>query len=174
MRRRLSMMLLALIALAAVPALAGATHSSGEGDRPDRDMVNGGGQLPAPPGIPTNNFSHNAKGDLFDADGRIHFHERGGEFKINGDVLCVRAEGNRASILYEDAAGTRPARTTAGGVIYVEDNGQPLGGQPVDRENNNRLTRQQLDQQLGNGCPDPSNAVTYPLRNGNLTVHDGV
>jgi hypothetical protein len=171
MKRRLSMMLLALVALAAVPAFAGATHS--KSDQPDRDMVNGGGQLPSPPGVPTNNFGHNAKGDQFAAFGRIHFQERGGAFRINGDVLCVRAEGNVASILYEDEKGTRPARNDAGGVIFVQDNGEPMGGVPVDRENNFRQTRAQLDQQLAQGCPDPRNQVTFPLRNGNITVHDG-
>lgn len=171
MKRRLSLMLLALIALAAVPALAGATHSNGKNNGPDRDMVSGGGTLPAPPGVPPNNFSHNAKGDMFDAEGRIHFHERGGEFKINGEVLCVRAEGNQATILYEDTAGTRPARNTAGGIIFVEDNGT----QVPDRENNLRMSRQQLDQQLAAGCPHPNtNTFLVPLLNGQLVVHDGV
>src|SRR4051794_38496412 len=56
-------------------------------------------------------------------------------FEVEGPITCVRVEGNRASVKYRFKRASGPgAPPQDGGVqVYIEDNGKPTGGRPVDR-----------------------------------------
>ncbi|HEV8459756.1 MAG TPA: hypothetical protein VGQ38_03530 [Gaiellaceae bacterium] len=53
---------------------------------------------------------------------------------VGGQVVCIRVEANQAIVAWKlrspfDAFGT----TWAYGGVYIQDNGDPVNGQPVDR-----------------------------------------
>src|SRR3954452_17761411 len=56
-------------------------------------------------------------------------------FEVEGPITCMRVEGNRASVKYRFKKSSGPgAPPQNGGVqVYIEDNGKPISGQPVDR-----------------------------------------
>jgi hypothetical protein len=58
-----------------------------------------------------------------------------GEFQVEGPVTCMVVVGNRASIKYRFRRSSGPgAPPQDGGVqVYIEDNGKPQNGVPVDR-----------------------------------------
>jgi hypothetical protein len=81
-------------------------------------------------------LSVNGRGEGVDAKGSV----RGSgvyvdAFDVEGPITCMRVEGNRASIKYRFKRASGPgAPPQNGGVqVYVEDNGKPVNGQPVDR-----------------------------------------
>lgn len=58
-----------------------------------------------------------------------------GEFAVSGPVTCLRVQGNQAAIKYRFTSATGSAAQFQGGgvEVFVEDNGPPRNGQPVDR-----------------------------------------
>jgi hypothetical protein len=54
-----------------------------------------------------------------------------------GDVVCMRLVDNRALVVWrlreEQTTSALPGFVGDFGALYVEDNGPPVGGQPVDR-----------------------------------------
>jgi hypothetical protein len=57
-----------------------------------------------------------------------------GPFAVSGPVTCVRVSGNRVAIKYRfTKASGGAAEFQGGGVeVFIEDNGRPQNGQPVD------------------------------------------
>jgi hypothetical protein len=70
-----------------------------------------------------------------------------------GDVVCQSFDGNQAFVVYRDVGGT------AGGYVRMEDNG-PAGTDPVDKQNNGRLTASQVNA-LSSSCPVPTSGTTF-------------
>jgi hypothetical protein len=70
-----------------------------------------------------------AKGDVTGSGDYV------GAFQVDGPVTCMPVVGNRASIKYRFRHASGPgAPPQNGGVqVYIEDNGQPQNGVPVDR-----------------------------------------
>jgi len=158
----------AMVVAMALPALAGASHSAGG---PEKDFVVGGGEI-GDPGL-ENHFAYNAQSgpNGEDADGRAHYVDPG-DRKFQGDVKCLRVEGNQASFVIEFTQGTKGQGAFEGALIYAEDNGNPQGGVSPDRQQNSRLTQAQLDAELADGCPEPI-VPRRQLNSGNIVVHDG-
>jgi hypothetical protein len=97
-----------------------------------------------------------------------------GEFEVQGPVTCLRVDGNRAAIKYRfDTATGSAAPFKGGGVeIFVEDNGQPRGGHPVDA--NASLPPQPAGVFDANAtqCDDPNTATYDTVTSGNYVVVD--
>src|SRR5512133_3571208 len=89
---RLSVALLSLVALAAVPTVATATHSPGKG--PKHDLVVGSARFTTP----VASVRINAKSGPNGANPRGHFFLKEGGFQFRGAVTCVKVAGNRASV----------------------------------------------------------------------------
>ena len=110
-----------------------------------------------------------AKGDL-DGAGPLP------PFFFEGPVTCLTVVGNHASFFYE-FKHAEPSVLEGGGIqVYVEDNGTPVTGQPVDGTS--------FDPPIpgpGPGmpplegptvCPPPRITGYTPIESGNLIVHD--
>jgi hypothetical protein len=174
-----------MVAVAASPAAAGKRGSKpqkGPGGHiiATTDFVFGLGTLSSPPGVAPNAFSYNAWSGAMgqNPNGLIYFRELSSKNRqVVGRVLCLRVDGDRASMLYEFAPGTtgQPAHH-AGGRVFVDgtklsDIGQ---GASSDAQRNGRLTAAQLAAEVAAGCPDPNTpaAPLNPLRSGGIVVND--
>jgi hypothetical protein len=81
----------------------------------------------------------------------------GASFQVEGEVTCVRVEpkleggGLRASIKYRYRRSTGSAAPPQGGgvEVFIEDNGRPVRGRPVD----------------GNGTGPPMDPITFEASN---------
>jgi hypothetical protein len=158
--RQIGIVLLA--AAAAAPATAQATHSPSE-NGPPKDFVTGGGIT----GIETRfGFTAHSGPAGERPSGHATFKNRAGviEEERKGHVTCLRVSGNRAVFGIED-------RTPSGGTqfrqFFVQDNGEPQNGMPVDLLNEvGRPTS------APRACEDPRLQMGGPIRQGNLQVHD--
>jgi hypothetical protein len=97
-----------------------------------------------------------------------------GAFHVGGPVTCLRVDGNKAAIKYRfDQATGSAAPFQGGGVeVFVQDNGPPRHGQPVDA---NAFNPPQLAGafQLGQSqCDDPNTMSYNTVISGNYTVRD--
>jgi hypothetical protein len=136
MNRLFACLVLALLSLLALPAVSGASHSTKKSGG-HRDFTIGAGLQSLPLG-----GSESFRFDAY-ADGRgVRGYEvANGDldgagplppFMFSGPVTCLAVVGNRASFFYEFESA-EPSFFQGGGVqVYVEDNGAPLDGQPVD------------------------------------------
>jgi hypothetical protein len=169
----------ALIAPAAAQAHGG--HHSGGGFFNKFDFVLGAGTLNAPPGVPVNAFTYAAwsTADNSHAGGFIQYKEQSGQKRrIVGQVICLKVDGDRASMIYKDVAGTSGQNPAfVGGRIFVD--GRTLselkhGGSTDDAQRNGRLTQAEIDGFEAGGCPpaDGNASPLTPLRSGAIVVHD--
>jgi hypothetical protein len=175
MRRKLSMLALTGVVLAIVAATAAAVPSN-EAD--NKDSVHGAGQILTAPGdgsVPNNRINVTAQSGPSgeDPQGKVSFKALADKPAFSGDVVCLRVEGNRATILFSlDKTKEGPERFDDGGaLVFIEDNGNPSGGSSPDRQRNFRLTQAEFTVQKAAGCPAPITPVRE-LESGNLIVRD--
>jgi hypothetical protein len=98
-----------------------------------------------------------------------------GEFQVEGPVTCVLVVGNRASIKYRFRRASGPgAPPQNGGVqVYIEDNGKPQNGQPVDRVATEPPQPPELFDAAAGVCTDPTlNPAWNRIESGDYTVRD--
>jgi hypothetical protein len=85
--------------------------------------------------------------------------------------------GTRASIKYHFKHSSGPAAPPQdGGVeVYIEDNGDPQNGQPVDGNGTGPPMPPELFKPTAHICSDPNVAGQpyNPIDSGNYVVHDG-
>ena len=118
----------------------------------------------------------NARGESPFAQG----HVRGsgdyvGAFEVEGPVTCMLVVGNRASIKYRFRRSAGPgAPPQNGGVqVYIEDNGKPQSGQPVDRVATEPPQPPELFDAAAGVCTDPTlNPAWNRIETGDYTVRD--
>jgi hypothetical protein len=136
MPRAFASMGLAAIALLAVPAHAAGSHSATGSARNDFTL---GAAWQSMPLGGKEHFAFTAflgpagraggwevaRGDL-DGSGPLP------PFMFSGPVTCLSVVGNRASFFYEFRRAEPPFFQGGGVQVYVEDNGRPRNGQPVD------------------------------------------
>ena len=146
-------------------AMGGASTSNAP-----QDFVVGGGEN-NPLATPINHFAISAHSGPNGENpwGEAHFlNTTTGppQERFNGPVVCLRVSGNIASIImrFRNTAN-QPARFV-GDLMFVQDNGDPVNGQPVDQVRNMRLTS------IPQSCPPPVPPGTLPLTHGNIQVHD--
>ena len=162
---------IAIAALAlGVPGAALATHSGSQGG-PREFAVGSAKNVFVDAGGPVD-LAVSAHGP----EPRLTGHVRGsgdigGEFKVHGEVTCLRVEGRRASIKYRfDQAKGALAPFEGGGVqVFVEDNG-PLG-QP-DANSTDFPQPTGVFETNARLCDDPNTRLYNPVDSGNYVVHD--
>jgi hypothetical protein len=108
-----------------------------------------------------------AKGDI-DGPGPLE------PFAFEGEVTCVRVEGNRAAIKYrfKHAEGSGAPFEGGGVQVFVEDNGPPGHGQPDANTFDPPQVAGVFDTNA-TVCSDPQQRQDYdPVESGNYTVRD--
>jgi len=110
--------------------------------------------------------------------GHGEFQAAGGFTPVNdgGEVVCVRVHGNSAVVVWRlrepQTLETLPGFVGEFGAVYVEDNGPPAGGQPVDRMADFSLRSSTAEAfcetDLGFGFA----FLATPLASGNFVVND--
>lgn len=86
-------------------------------------------------------------------------------FEVRAKVTCVNAVANRAVVVGDVTRTTRPELQTM--IFYIEDNGPPVAGQPVDRFSAT-ISAEVFPVELV--CQNFTSVV--PLESGNFTVKD--
>ena len=156
MIRRIS--LAAIMVLMALPTPAQATHSDSPG--PKHDFTLGGGIT----GVSTHfGFAAQSRPDGTDF-GHVVFKNQIVGTETVGHVICVRTDDNLASFVFEIEQGMPQGSFRT---IFVEDNGPPVDGEPVDA-----VTGGPIAASPPNECPDPMEIVNRTLSEGNIVVHD--
>ena len=171
MTRRLTAVGLGLVALAASPVVAGASHSEGKG--PTKDFVRGTGHFEGPhplSGLPTDATLHvsarsgpsgeNPKGRFF-----VN-REAPTELRIRGTVTCLNVVGNQAVVGGRIEGGQAPdaAFPIGGGVLFqFDDNGE-------SRVIPDRMTGSPTS--TPTVCPNPIPTARLIVQQGNFVVHD--
>jgi hypothetical protein len=149
----------------------------------ERDTAVGSGEGPFFTGVGGAHFAFSA---TVDADGGRpagHVSTKGdlgapgpfGAFTAHGAVTCVRVEGNRATFKWRFTHTTGSIAPFAGGGIesYVEDNGVPRGGVPVDRVTIGPPLPAGAFEATAHVCDDPALHPPYTqMTSGNVTVRD--
>lgn len=166
---------LAVGALALLTAAAGvASGSHGNGGGP-RDFAVGAAKNTFATGTP-NHLMVSAHGAEAAATGHVRAKgDLAGEFTLEGEVTCLRVEGNRAAIKYRFKHATGSAEPLEGGgvQVFIEDNGEPRDGQPVDRNTFDPPQPAGLFDLNATLCSDPTLRPDYdPVDSGDYTVHD--
>ncbi len=96
-------------------------------------------------------------------------------FEVEGPITCMRVEGNLASVKYRFKRASGPgAPPQDGGVqVYIEDNGRPQNGQPVDRVATEPPQPPGAFDAAAGICTDPRlNPAWTRLESGDFTVRD--
>jgi len=174
MRRSATITAAASAALVAAAGVANASHN-GKVDGP-RDFAVGAAKNTFVTGTP-NHLMVSAHGLGPDVTG--HVRAKGdllGQFTLEGEVTCLRVEGNRAALKYrfKHASGSAAPFEGGGIQVFIEDNGEPRGGQSVDRNTFDPPQPAGVFDTNANQCDDPTLRADYdPVDSGNYTVHDG-
>jgi hypothetical protein len=87
----------------------------------------------------------------------------------------MRVEGNRASIKYRFRRASGPGAPPQGGgvQVYIEDNGKPQSGNPVDRVATEPPEPPDVFDAAAGVCTDPTlNPAWTPLESGDFDVYD--
>jgi hypothetical protein len=98
----------------------------------------------------------------------------GSQFNNGGQVVCLTVQGNRALVLFRyrtpvTVAGL-PGETFPYGGAIIEDNGNPVDGQPVDRMADFSVQEQNAQFFCDNPSVDVFAAVLQPMASGNYVV----
>jgi hypothetical protein len=96
-------------------------------------------------------------------------------FKLEGEVTCLQVSGNRAAIKYrfKHAEGSAEPFEGGGVQIFIEDNGNPSGGEAVDRTTFDPPQSPPLFELGASECDAPNTRPGYDqIESGNFSVHD--
>lgn len=173
-------MLVAALVLLAFPALGLGSHSRG-GD--SRDFAVGSGTNQFLVVLGDAHLSVSAHSDAAGGGPTGHVRAQGdpdGEgpnepFELEGEVTCLKVSGNRAAIKYRFKHAEGSAEPFAGGgvQIFLEDNGDPQGGQPVDRATFDPPQPAGVYDAGASFCDDPNTRLGYDgIESGDFGVHD--
>jgi hypothetical protein len=179
MRSYSKLMAAALAMTAAVGggAVVSSAAGGGPGDLAFGTAVN---QFPTPAGPGSAELSVSARSGPAGEDPSGDVHAVGttgapmGEFEVSGPVTCLRVDGNKAAIKYRfDQASGSAAPFLGGGVeVFVEDNGQPRNGRPVDANAAGAPQAAGEFDAAATQCDDPNLAPYDTVESGDYTVKD--
>src|SRR5215211_3499505 len=96
-------------------------------------------------------------------------------FKLEGEVTCLEVSGNRAAIKYrfKHAEGSAAPFQGGGVQIFIEDNGDPVYGQPVDRTTFDPPQQPRVFDAAASVCDEPNTRLGYDqIESGDFGVHD--
>jgi hypothetical protein len=165
------------------PGGAGASHN-GQGTG-GRDFAVGSGSSEFTLGvIGEASFALSATSDPFGADPAGYVSSHGDPdgagpmepFTARGEITCLLVDGNRATLKWRLEHGTGSAAPFEGGGVqsFLEDNGEPRFGEPVDRAASDLPLPADTFEATADVCESPDNreAAYDRLERGNVTVHD--
>ena len=166
-----------LTAGALVAGIGTAAGAGGAGDLATGSALN---QFPTPSGPGFARLNVAAHSDAGGLDPRGNVHAKGtvgipmGEFEVQGPVTCLRVDGNRAAIKYRFRRATGSAAPLQGGgvEVFVQDNGEPRGGQPVDANAFRPPQPAGAFDTNASQCDDPNSATYDTVTSGNYVVRD--
>jgi hypothetical protein len=97
-------------------------------------------------------------------------------FQLGGPVTCLRVNGNRAAIKYRFNRAEGSAEPFKGGgvQIFIEDNGEPVGGAAVDATTFDEPQSRELFRLGARQCDDPNTRLYDQIESGDFRVHDAV
>jgi hypothetical protein len=97
-------------------------------------------------------------------------------FSARGEVTCLRVDANRATIKWRLERATGSAAPFEGGGVqsFVEDNGRPRFGRPVDAAATDPPQPPATFGPAAGLCESPHGRVYDRLDHGDVTVHDAV
>jgi hypothetical protein len=96
-------------------------------------------------------------------------------FEVEGPITCMRVEGNLASVKYRLERASGPGAPPQGGgvQVYIEDNGDPVDGRPVDRVATEPPQPPGVFDAAAGVCTDPRlNPAWTTLESGDFVVRD--
>lgn len=140
--------------------------------------VNG---FPAPVGLGSVRLSVSARGGpggpsgFVQADGTTGAPIMGA-FAVAGPVTCLVVTGNEASIKYRFTSASGGAATLKGGgvEVFIQDNGKPKAGQPVDQNAFSApMTAAAFAASGPSRCDPPSTGAYSRVRSGDYTITQG-
>ena len=177
MKRSRAAVLIAIALGAGAAGGAAAAAGPGPGDLAAGSALN---QFPTPagPGFARLNVAAHSGPSGADPHGNVlskgTLGVPGGEFEVQGPVTCLRVDGNRAAIKYRFNRATGSAAPFQGGgvEVFVEDNGEPRGGQPVDANAFRPPQPAGAFDTNATQCDDPNTATYDVVTSGNYTVRD--
>jgi hypothetical protein len=171
---------LAVAAAVAAPAVSSASHGGSGGEK--RDFAVGSASNQFLIAIGEARLSLAAHSDPLGARPTGHVVAKGDPdgdgpaepFKLEGEVTCLRVEGNRAAIKYRFKRADGSAEPFEGGgvQIFLEDKGPPSGGEAVDGSAFDPPQPAGAFQTNANVCNDPNLRLYDEVESGNFVVHD--
>ena len=95
-------------------------------------------------------------------------------FKLEGEVTCLNVSGNRAAIKYRfrHAEGSAEPFQDGGVQIFIEDNGDPSGGEAVDATTFDPPQSPPFFDLDAGRCDDPNARLYDTIESGNFRVED--
>jgi hypothetical protein len=156
--RRLSVVALSVLVLAAIPAFATAKHSPGKG--PKHDLVVGSARFTTP----VASIRITAKSGPNGENPRGHFFLAEFGWQFRGSVTCVRVVGNLASVggRVTSSSGVGGPPVGIGFIQFTQDNGSPGRN---DRSHTTFVASPPVT------CPVPTTPA-FVLARGNYVVKD--
>jgi hypothetical protein len=168
----------------AAGALAGGLGPAAAAGGPSGDSASGSAvnQFPTPAGPGFAQLDVDAQSDPVGLKPRGKVHAIGtsglpsGDFEVGGPVTCLRVVGNRAAIKYRFSRASGSAAPFKGGgvEVFVEDNGAPGDGPPVDANAFQPPEPADVFGQDAAQCDDPNTASYDTVTSGDYTVQDTV
>lgn len=179
MRRLVAATIVCVVTL--TPGVAGAAHSHGGKSR--RDRVVGAGWNQFLYAIGEARFSFAATSDPLGRRPSGHAASDGdpdgpgpvGPFAASGEVTCLRVSGARASFKWRFARAAGSAEPLRGGGVqaFLEDNGRPRAGTPVDRAGLDAPQPAATFDLAATRCDDPNLFPGYDrIEGGDIRIHD--
>lgn len=169
-------MKLLVAAAAALAALAFPVAAMSSGS----DAVHVAGSGFGTGGLAGDHVEVGAVGDLAGtfANGHIELEGSVGTQQLHESaaVSCVRAFGNRAVVVGRLAEPLTiealPGLVFTGAAVAIEDNGPPVGGQPVDRMADFVLREETMQAVCNTDLVFAFLAIAEPIESGNFVVND--
>jgi hypothetical protein len=98
------------------------------------------------------------------------------QFNSGGSIVCLSVSGNRAIVLYNLreplSVPELPGEVFPFGAAYIEDNGNPVNGQPVDKMVDFAVQAQNAHFFCDNPNFDFFASLAEPLARGNYVIKD--
>jgi hypothetical protein len=195
MTRAVAAFAIAAFTVAFVPGVASASHAGGAGGPQDFAVGGGTTGTPSDP-TATQHVDFAASGgpttfDPFSGFGGDpvtgHFRAGGAfdqlgitEFQQEGPVTCLVVDDNRARLVYPNKQATPEVPLESLEVlIFLEDNGPPVNGQPVDEigflllPDDDETPTEDPPSEQDAECVAPQVTPTlFPLQKGDFTIHE--
>jgi hypothetical protein len=162
---------IALVVAALFVVLAGtATAGSGSGS----GSVSGSGLGSGAVAGDQLQLGAQSSGGLASGHAQNQFTLGSSQFNSGGSIVCLSVSGNRAIVLYNlrepIAVPELPGEVFPYGAAYIEDNGDPVNGQPVDRMVDFAVQAQNAHFFCDNPSFDFFASLAAPIASGNYVI----